>query len=62
MDELAGVFAGERVDRTAVYIEVIIRDDSWATVSWSAASVEDSPEHVLGNRKLDRFPGETDAS
>src|SRR5439155_19153336 len=61
LDELAGVFSGERVDGAAVYVEIIIRDDSWAAVCWSAAAVEDPSEHVLRDWEFDCFPGETDS-
>ena len=47
MDELSRIFAGERVDGAAVYIEIIVRDDSRTAVSRSAAAVEDPSEHVL---------------
>src|SRR5712691_2989477 len=47
LDELSRIFSGERVDGTAVYIEIIIRNNSWAAVCGSAAAVEDPTEHVL---------------
>ncbi len=61
LDELSRIFPGEWIDGAAVYVEIIIRDDSRAAIGGSAAAVEYPTEHVLRDRKFDRFSCETDA-
>src|SRR6266571_621697 len=47
LDEFSRIFPGEGIDGAAVYVEIIVRDDSRATIGWPTAAVEDSTKHVL---------------